>query len=77
VASAKKVPVTERALMQRLNRKLRPDFEVKRLTGAAAKEYGRFVVVNLKRGTVVESNFGLAAYALHAGVLKPWEEIGK
>lgn len=70
----KKVIVTERALLQRINRRLEPyGKSVKHLRGAAAEASGEFVVVEFER--VVFDHIDLERYGRDLGVLKPWEAL--
>jgi hypothetical protein len=80
-AKVQRVPVTERAIVQRINRKLdgrcaskpgRP-YKVVALKGAARGELGKWVLV---RDLHVErDNVDLDAFGRELEVLKPWEEI--
>jgi hypothetical protein len=71
------VPVTERALIQRLNRKLqREDQELKTARGAhMQQDAGRFYVINRKHGRVEAKHIDLEAMARKCGALQPWERL--
>lgn len=72
-----KVPVTERALIQRINRKLREKGEIlKTARGVAAKaEVGRFYVIHADRNILMYHHVGLEAWGKKLGVLQPWEDV--
>jgi len=76
-AAAGKVPVTERALVQRINRKLKQDW--KRLcTGRNESSYlGRYYVVDTHRNTVLNFRIELETYARDLGVLQGWEALSQ
>jgi hypothetical protein len=72
-----KAPVSRRALIQRLNRKLAKDgLTVKKTTGKQAKvEVGEFFVLDLERGFVTEKHVELEKFAHKHGVLAEWERM--
>ena len=69
------VPVSMRGLMQRINRRLRPDGEqMKRSVGARARaELGRFWIVG-ESGIVLE-DVNPVSFGRKLGVLRPWERV--
>ena len=77
----KKVPVTERALIQRLNRSIREDeLVVKkcRQDSRAHQELGDYYIVNFNRNFVVERNLDLVdlqSMGRAKKVLADWEEV--
>jgi hypothetical protein len=82
----KRVPVTERAIVARINRKLAGDeLRLVSLRGRAAEEFGAWVVVPSKAGgpytsvptsaRIERHGIDLAAYGRELGVLQPWEEV--
>ena len=77
--TATKAPVSRRALIQRLNRKLAKDgFTVKKTSGKQAKiEVGEFFVLNLERGVVTEKHVNLETLGRKHGVLAEWERMDR
>ena len=73
MTKGRSVPVSERALVQRINRKLPPGHRVVKLRGRAAKELGTYVLTDEHR--VSRQNVDLTAVARKLGVLKPYEEL--
>ncbi len=81
-----KVPVTARALVQRINRKLRGVDQLLRKTrydheagvngseSRAWQDLGDYYVVDLA-GPIVEDHVDLEALGRKLGVLEPWEAI--
>jgi hypothetical protein len=72
-----KVPVSERALIQRINRKIHDDELVVRTTrgGRAEIDLGRHYVVNWRINGVHEANINLEDYGRKLEVLEPWERL--
>jgi len=73
---AMKLGITQRALMARLRRALRPEGrDVRESTPAQRKKYGlgKFFAVD-GRG-VADKNVDLEKFARSVGVLEPWEEL--
>jgi hypothetical protein len=78
-----KVSVSERALLQRTNRKLKAkDQRVCIARGFWADGFyhedtnlGRFYTVDVHRNAVVDTHVDLEQLAREAGALKPWEEL--
>lgn len=75
--TGEKVPVSERALVQRVNRKLAPEREVvKKARGQRMQmEAGTFYRIDLQRNFLVESDVDLEALGRDLGVLNPWESL--
>jgi len=73
--SLPRVPVTLRALLQRINRKIRPGFEIRKASPMAQLEVGEFFRIDIKRGVVVAKYVKVEAYARELGVLKAWETL--
>lgn len=69
---AKRQPVSTRALVQRINRKLAHDNEgIRKVRGTA----GSFVQVDFLRGMVISTEFtDLEDFGREIGVLERWEE---
>jgi hypothetical protein len=76
-ARSERVPVTERALIQRVNRKLAASGQLlKKTRGEAAEEtIGAYYVLDTRRNTVVLSRVNLVALAQKLGVLQKWETV--
>jgi hypothetical protein len=71
-----KVPVTKRALLQRLNRVLKPlGMLLKKTKGAPATLLGEFYVVNTKRNVIAQKKINLEKLGRKHKVLAPWEEV--
>lgn len=69
-----KVYVTERALTQRINRKLRADNEVLRSTRWWERsDLGRFYIVNTRINCIAGKDVDIEKLGHELGVLKPWE----
>ena len=69
-----KIPVTTRALTQRINRELRK--VGKALKGRPGRGgSGRYYLVNLKRSVVAGENVDIEALGREMGVLEPYEEV--
>ena len=79
------VPVSERALVQRVNRKLRHDD--RRLCAARgfwaegthydSTDLGRYYVVDVMRNAVVDRQVDLETYGRDLGVLASWESLSE
>jgi len=73
--STTKVPVTSRALVQRINRKLKvEDEEVRRMRGTRP-DFGDYYRVNVRVNGVVDKSVELAELGRELGVLKEWERV--
>jgi hypothetical protein len=74
-ASHDTVPVSERALTQRLQRKLSAQgLFLKASRGKYSSELGRWYVIN-ERNTVEAKDIDLEQWAREEGALKPWEKL--
>jgi len=84
----KRVKITERALIQRINRKLKQDGEklCTARSDSTREQLGRFYVVETgqhvrpKRATsagLVHSDVDLEKLGRKLGVMQPWEELGE
>jgi hypothetical protein len=73
----KKIPVTERALLQRINRALAKNHEVLRRTRGEKwrPELGDFYVLDLNRNVIVSKHAEPLTLAKRLDVLKPYEEL--
>ena len=71
-----RVPITEKALYQRINRKLRADGEVlKRARGSVETTLGEYYVVNVERHYVAQHHIDLAELGRELGVMAEWESL--
>jgi hypothetical protein len=78
--SRSKVPVTERALMARINRKLSHDDEVLKKCRPDSQWYhdlGDYYGVDLRRNAVVYQHRGLEEFGRELGVLRDFEELAQ
>lgn len=71
-----KVPISEKALYQRINRKLRADGEVlKRARGNVETTLGEYYVVNFERNFVTQHHVDIAELGRELGVMNEWESL--
>lgn len=77
MAGGQKVPVTEKALYQRINRKLAADGEkLKRARGANVETaLGEYFVVDIYRNAVMHTHIDLEDYGRELDVLAEWEAL--
>jgi len=71
-------PVSERALIGRINRRLDRDYKklYKSRPGSRLEaNVGRFYVVDVWRNTVVDTHVDLESYGRELGVLAEWEQL--
>lgn len=75
--SKTKVPIKERALLARLNRKLAHDgFVVKKSRGARSiQELGYYYMLSTHSPSIVDTHISLAVKAEEEGVLQDYEEL--
>jgi hypothetical protein len=70
------VPVSVRALIQRINRKLAPEGEALRTTRRRWRSnLGDYYLVDLNRNFVTQQRVNLEALGRELGVLSPWEAL--
>ncbi len=82
-AKLDKAPVSERALLQRINRRLAADNEVVKKSRPVydqgrpvySSDLGEFFRINLLRNFLVEGNVDLEALGRELGVLREWESL--
>ena len=74
-----KVPVSARALLQRINRKLAPDEErvMKSRGQQALLDLGEYYIVNINRNFVTGKDVDLEKLGREVGALTEWEELKK
>jgi hypothetical protein len=72
-----KVPVSERALIQRINRKLLDDDQVvKSARGSRAEqELGAFYVIDFRHNCIVKKDVALRALGRKLGALRSYEYL--
>lgn len=78
-STEKKVPVSVRALYQRINRKLRATKGGETLKATRGNKFrdhlGDFYMVSAKTNMLVENDVDLSVLGKKLGVLKPWETL--
>ena len=75
-----RIQITERALFQRINRRLQQDGEklCTARTEAVKQQLGRFYVVGTGQGAgLVRKDVDLEKLAQKLGVIQPWEQLAK
>ena len=73
-----KVPVTNRALIQRINRALVPQNQVlraRRGSGGWSPDVGDYFTIDLEQKAIARTNLDLVEFARKLGVLDPWETL--
>lgn len=77
MAVKQKVPVSERAVIQRINRKVHgDDLMVKKTRGVYAEiELGCWYVLNFNGNYIVHKDIGLETYAREVGALAEHEQV--
>jgi hypothetical protein len=78
MANPKKAPVTVRALLQRINRKIQGDHEkVMVARGTQARQYlGEYYLFDIQKEEIKAKKINnLEVYAREIGVLQDWEEM--
>jgi len=77
-ATPKKVPVTERALSQRIRRKLQQEHRTLRTArDDGPKHLGRYYVVDIHQHQIVDDHVDLEKMGRELKVLAEWEEVSK
>jgi hypothetical protein len=79
MAAKQKAPVSMRALIQRINRKLRHNGEVLKVArgsrAEAEADVGRYFIVNIKRNLLVNDHCDPEAVARKIGVMAEYERL--
>jgi hypothetical protein len=71
-----KVPVSERALIQRINRKLGPEGKMLKVARSRAESFvGRHYILDIKRSWIVAQHCDPEALGRKLGVLAEWEGV--
>jgi hypothetical protein len=73
----RKVPITMRALIARINRKLRPEMETLKATRGRLDgvDLGDFYIINFERNYLVAARVDPEAYGRELGVLREYEVV--
>ena len=73
----KRVPVTMRALVQRINRRLRKEEEMLRKARGTRwwRDLGEWYIVNFNRNTIVAGHVDPKELGRELGVLRNWETV--
>jgi len=76
-ARGEKVPVSMRALIQRINRTLKPDLETLKITRGEQmrREVGDYYRLNLRYNCISGKHMDPEEYGRNLGVLQPWETV--
>jgi hypothetical protein len=71
------LPISERSLIRRINRKLAEADQVLRMARGerAKRDVGEFYVVDTRRNFIVSKHIDLVMFAREMGALKPWEHV--
>ena len=77
MTKATRIPVGKRALLARINRRLKEDGETLKATRGERMrlDCGDFYVVNLSRNAVTRKNIDLEVYGRSIGALQGWEAL--
>jgi hypothetical protein len=72
-----KVPVTMRALVQRINRKLKPDLQQLKATRGDRQQldWGHFYIMDYRNNWVKQGHINAVALAKELECLHPWEMV--
>jgi hypothetical protein len=72
-----KAPVTARALIHRINRRLEEKQQMVRRggEGRTRNALGEYYVIDLKRNVVIRQHVDLQVLCLEVDVLRPWEQL--
>jgi len=72
-----KCPVTRRAVIQRINRRLAPDWRALRTSRGwgATSNLGTHYLLDTYRNEVVDTHVDVEGYARELGALEPWESL--
>ena len=75
--ATKKIAITERALYQRISRRLRRDGQQLRTNRSERwfRDLGLYYTVDLYRNAIEASHLDLETLGRELGVIRPWEEI--
>jgi hypothetical protein len=71
----KTAPVTERAVLQRINRRLGPNEAMKAARGHAVTDLGRYYTVSFRKNCVLQRHVDLEAFGRKLGALADFEHM--
>jgi len=77
MAKSRKIPVSKRAVIQRINRKLAPSREMlKAARGERLRQQvGDYYLIDIRANAVLRHNVDIVEMARGLGVLMGWEEL--
>jgi hypothetical protein len=75
MTDTRKVPVSERALYQRINRKLAPRGRLLKATRRPGTELGKYYIIDTERNLLLLKRVDLDYWGRRLGVLAAWEEV--
>ena len=76
MTTSEKRPVSARAVLQRINRKLKADCEgIRKSRPAHIKVSGKYYRVEYRRSRIVENNVDLERLAKRLEVIEKWETL--
>lgn len=78
MAKRQKVPVSVRAAIQRINRKLKPDMEQLKVTRGGEMlrlDLGDYYIINFNRNWIAHKHVDPEKLGRELGVLAPWETM--
>ena len=72
-----KMPVTTRAVIQRINRRLKPDLEMLKTTRGNRwrQEVGDYYVIDFTKNWIIDKHVDPEEMGRELGVLEPWEVV--
>jgi hypothetical protein len=72
-----KMPVSERAIIQRINRKLKPALEALKVARSERMrlDVGQYYIIDYRMNAILHHDVDPEALGRELGVLKPWEEV--
>ena len=75
--SMRTAPVTEKAIVARINRRLKPDLTMLRKSRGARTEatLGEYYVIDLRHNAVLDTHVDPESYARELGVMRGWEFV--
>jgi hypothetical protein len=76
-AQPQKVPISTRALQQRINRALPEGQIIRRTYGSGAQTLGDYYIVDSEKGYVVDDNIDLEELGRELGVLRDYEQLSQ
>jgi hypothetical protein len=77
MAKNRKVGVSARAVVARINRKLKPDLEALKISRSERMrlDVGRYFIIDYRLNAIQRHNVDPKALGRELGVLKEWEEV--